>query len=51
MEVHRIGGKEGMLELCKMNLEDAKAQWEYAGLVCAGDLLLSAGTQEQYSFF
>ena len=25
-----------MLELRKMNLKDAKAQWEYAGLVCAG---------------
>lgn len=28
-----------MLELRNMNLEDAKAQWKYAGLVCAGDLL------------
>ena len=33
-----------MLELRKMNLKDAKAQWEYAGLVCAGAPLLSAGT-------
>ena len=40
-----------MLELRKMNLKDAKAQWEYARLVCAGALLLSAGTQEQYSLF
>lgn len=37
MEVHRVGGIEGMLELRKMNLEDAKAQWEYVTVLPADE--------------